>query len=95
MNYISEIFKKNPDKEIIVKVENNQSTEKATKFENLGNDPTNALTFATQNVDKYYPDMKKHLTTMTNSFRDEEHQDATIKLLDEMVENISDPAQKT
>ena len=32
---IAEIFKKNPDKEIVVKVENNQSTEKATKFESL------------------------------------------------------------
>ena len=39
--------------------------------------------------------MKQHLTTMMNSFRDEEHQGATIKLLDEMVVNITDPAQKT
>ena len=58
-------------------------------------DSDNALTFAVDNVDKYYPDMKDHLTTMMNSFRDEEHQSATIKLLDEMVANITDPAQKT
>ncbi len=93
---VAEIFKKNPDKEIIVKVESEQeNTENVAKFETLGNDPSNALTFATQNVDKYYPDMKEHLTTMMNSFRDEEHQSATIKLLDEMVVNITDPAQKT
>lgn len=35
---IAEIFKKNPDKEIIVKVENNQSTEKAAKFEMMPDD---------------------------------------------------------
>ena len=29
---IKEVFKKNPDKEIVVKIENNQSTEKTTKF---------------------------------------------------------------
>jgi type III secretory pathway component EscR len=37
-NEIAEIFKKNPDKEIIVKVENNQSTEKAAKFEVMPDD---------------------------------------------------------
>lgn len=37
-NEIAEIFKKNPDKEIIVKVENNQSTEKAAKFEMMPDD---------------------------------------------------------
>ena len=39
--------------------------------------------------------MKEHLDSLINNFRDEEQKDATIKLLDEMVENISDPAQKT
>lgn len=93
---IAEIFKKNPDKEIVVKVENNeQNTDNVEKFESLWNNASNALTFAANNVDQYYPDMKEHLTTMMNSFRDEEHRSATIKLLNEMVENISDPAQKT
>ena len=35
---IAEIFKKNPDKEIIVKVESEQkNTENVAKFESLGN----------------------------------------------------------
>ena len=91
---LTDVLKKNPDKEIVVKIENNQSTEKAENFEMMP-DTINALDFAVQNVDKYYPDMKEHLDTMINSFRDEEHRSATIKLLNEMVENISDPAQKT
>jgi hypothetical protein len=91
---LTDVLKKNPDKEIVVKIENNQSTEKAENFEMMP-DTINALDFAVQNVDTYYPDMKEHLDTMINSFRDEEHRSATIKLLNEMVKNISDPAQKT
>lgn len=58
-------------------------------------DTTDALSFATNNVDKYYPDMKEHLNTMINSFRDKEHKDSTLVLLNKMVENISDSSQKT
>ena len=57
-----------------------------------GND---ALSYATANVSTYYPDMVDHLTTMINSFRDQEHKEATTALLNEMVKNISNPAQKT
>lgn len=32
---------------------------------------------------------------MINSFRDQEHRDSTVALLNKMVENISDPIQKT
>ena len=91
---IAAIFKKNPDKEIVVKVENNQSEEKTAKFE-MTPDTISALDFAIQNVDKYYPDMKQHLDTMINSFRDEEHKEATTKLLNEMTTSITDPKQKT
>jgi hypothetical protein len=93
-NEIKEVLKKNPGKEIVVKIDT-KAVENAAKFEMTPSDTINALDFATQNVDQYYPDMKEHLTTMMNSFRDEEHQSATIKLLDEMVVNITDPAQKT
>ena len=69
---IAEIFKKNPDKQIVVKVEN-QSTNEETAIEMLGgNDTINALDFAVQNVDKYYPDMKEHLDNLLESFRDQE-----------------------
>src|SRR5574344_1880515 len=91
---IKEVFKKNPDKEIIVKVENEQPTEKAAKFETV-QDNNNALDFAVQNVDKYYPDMKEHLDSLINSFRDQEHRDSTLTLLNIMAANISDPEQKT
>lgn len=91
---LAEIFKKNPDKEIVVKVDDDQGDENTANFEMVP-DTTDALSFALQNVDKYYPDMKEHLITMTNSFRDEEHQNTTLKLLDEMIKNISNPQQKT
>jgi hypothetical protein len=57
-------------------------------------DSTDALTYAKNNVSKYYPDMKAHLDTMMKSFRDKEHKDSTVALLNKMVENITDPAQK-
>lgn len=81
---IAAIFKKNPDKEIVVKVENNQSEEKTAKFE-MTPDTISALDFAIQNVDKYYPDMKQHLDTMINSFRDEEQKDTVNFLFQEHI----------
>jgi len=72
-------LKKNPNKEIVVKVENRQSTKNTAKFEAV-QDTINALDFAVQNVDKYYPDMKEHLDTMINSFRDQEQKD-TVNFL--------------
>lgn len=54
-----------------------------------------ALSFASNKVNLYYPDMKDHLATMIKSFRDQEHQDATIVLLNKMAANITDPKQKT
>jgi hypothetical protein len=54
----------------------------------------NALTFAINNVNKYYPDMKNHLDNMITKFRDQEHKDSTIKLLNIMTKNITDPKQK-
>ncbi len=54
-----------------------------------------AFTYALDNVGKYYPDMKNHLTTMLNSFWDQEHKDTTLALLNTMITNITDPAQKT
>jgi len=87
---IKEVFKKNPDKEIVVKVENNQSTEKTAKFEAV-QDSIDALDFATQNVDKYYPDMKEHLDTLLNSFRDQEQKDTVNYLFQQHIfKNIQD-----
>jgi len=89
---LMQILNKVPVKERKM-VEPNQTIEKTAKFEAV-QDSIDALDFAVQNVDKYYPDMKEHLTTMINSFRDQEHRDSTLALLNKMSENISDPAQK-
>ncbi len=92
---IKEVLKKNPDKEIVVKMDSKKAEEKVAKFEMMPSDTINALDFAVQNVDQYYPDMKEHLNTMVNSFRDDEHKEATNKLLNEMIVNIEDPKIKT
>ena len=39
--------------------------------------------------------MKEHLDSLINSFRDQEHRDSTLTLLNIMAANISDPEQKT
>ncbi len=88
---IKEVFKNNPDKEIVVKIDTKKQ-QAAQREKNP--DSTNILNFAIENVDKYYPDMKEHLETMLNSFRDEEHKEAVTKLLSEMATNIQDPKQK-
>lgn len=71
-------------------------TKNTAKFEQAKDSITtnDVLTFAVNNVDTYYPDMKEHLETMLNSFRDEEHKEAVTKLLSEMAANIQDPKQK-
>ncbi len=61
---------------------------------NMMDGDSDALSYASDNVSKYYPDMANHLTTMLNSFRDKEHKDATTNLLNNMIANISSPEQK-
>lgn len=93
---IQQVLKQYPVKEWRIQ-ETNKDDSKTYTFEqwpnvmDWGND---ALSFALNSVSTYYPDMKDHLNGMINSFRDEEHKDATITLLNKMVENISNPEQK-
>jgi hypothetical protein len=59
---------------------------------NGGND---AFNFAMNNVDKYYPDMKKHLEDMIKQFgTDTERKDAVSTIFDETLMGISDPKQR-
>jgi hypothetical protein len=94
-----EIFKllnKYPDKEYIIQEDQtNTQTHTFNQASNTMNGGNDALSYASTNVSKYYPDMKDHLITMINSFRDQEHKDATMNLLNKMVSNISNPEQKT
>lgn len=64
---IKEVFKKNPDKEIIVKVENNQSTEKTAKFETVQDtiqDPYDQIKWYVDVADTaYFNQLKKHMET--------------------------------
>ena len=91
---LKDICKQNSDKEIVVKVEDQQS-DKTAKFESMGNDTTNALIFATNNVSTYYPDMKEHLDSLINHFRDQEQKD-TVNLLfqQHIFKNITDPKEQ-
>lgn len=58
-----------------------------------GND---AFNFAMNNVDKYYPDMKKHLEDMIKQFgTDTERKDIVTKIFNETFMDIADPKQKT
>jgi len=90
---IKDILKKNPGKEIVVQANAHQSTEKTAKFEAVGSN--DALTFAVKNVDKYYPDMKDHLDTLINSFRDQEQKDTVNFLFQQHIfKNITDPQKQ-
>lgn len=75
--------------------ESDKSNEKTAKFEAV-RDTTNALTFATNNVDKYYPDMKGHLDTLLSNFWNNDQKNAVDSLLNEhIIKNIVDPKQRT
>ncbi len=55
----------------------------------------NAFTFAATNVDKYFPDMKEHLDSLMNHFRDQEQKDTVNFLFQEYVtKNITDPKKQ-
>lgn len=57
-----------------------------------GND---AFDFAINNVDKYYPDMKKHLEDMIKQFgTDTERKEVVSKIFDETFMGIADPKQR-
>lgn len=90
---INDILSKYPTKNIVIQ-ESPNTNEKTYELEQT-KAPTNAFAFAKQNVSKYYPDMKDHLDTLLNHFRDQEQKDSTIALLNKMIEKISDPEQKT
>lgn len=86
--------KKYADKEIVVKMESEQKAEKTAKFEAVG-DTTNALDFVSDNVSKYYPEMKQHVDSLINNFRDQEQKDTVNFLFQEYVfKNISDPQKQ-
>ena len=72
----------------------NDKTYVAMWTPNVMDGDSDALSYASDHVGTEYPDMVNHLTTMLNSFRDQEHKDATTNLLNKMVANISDPTQK-
>lgn len=91
---IKDILKKNPEKEIVVQATTPQSTEKMAKYEALG-DTTSALSFAVNNVDKYYPDMKDHLNWMINQFgRNTERKNAVDSIFSQTIMEIADPIQR-
>ena len=57
-----------------------------------GND---VLSYATNNVKKYYPDMEKHLNDMINRFgNDTERRDIVIQIFGETIMKIQDPKQR-
>ena len=63
---------------------------KTAKFEAV-KDTINALDFAVKNVDKYYPDMREHVDSLINSFRDQEQKDTVNFLFQEHIfKNIKD-----
>jgi len=54
-----------------------------------------ALSFAVNNVDKYYPDMKWHLDSLVDHFRDQEQKDTVNFLFQTCVlKNITDPKKQ-
>ena len=95
-NEILQLLYKHPDKEYII--QENQNNDKTTynfdQSPNTMDGGDDALSYAMANI-SYYPDMQNHLQIMIKSFRDQEHKDATIELLNKMVSGIDDPKQKT
>ena len=71
--------------------QNNSNNKPTTTVTITTND---AFTFALENAEKYYPNTKEHLSIMLNSFRDQEHKDATLAIINQMIANITDPAQR-
>jgi|GEM_PF-6698640 len=78
-------------------VENDENRENTAKFEQAKDSITSndALTFAVNNVDTYYPDMKEHLDSLIEKFRDQEQKDTVNFLFQEHIfKNISDPKKQ-
>ena len=81
----------------MVKVDEKQQLENTAKFEQAKDSITinDALTFAVSNVDTYYPDMKEHVDSLMNKFRDQEQRDTVNFLFQEYIfKNISDPKKQ-
>ncbi|MFA6256212.1 MAG: hypothetical protein WC606_03430 [Candidatus Absconditabacterales bacterium] len=59
------------------------------------NGNNDALSFAVNNVSKYYPDMKEHLDSLVNHFRDQEQKDTVNFLFQKhILKNITDPKKQ-
>lgn len=78
--------------------ETNNDESKTYIFEQAQNNldwGNNALSYATNNVKKYYPDMEKHLNDMINRFgNDTERKDVVNKIFNETLMEIKDPKQR-
>ncbi len=70
----------------------NNSNKVTTTVNVTSND---ALSFAVNNVDKYYPDMKEHLDSLVNHFWDQEQKDTVNFLFQEHIfKNIADSKEQ-
>ncbi len=94
---MQKILKEHPAKVWEVQ-ETNKNEEKTITIEqsqNTINGANDALDFAVKNVDKYYPDMKEHLDSLIDKFRDQEQKDTVNFLFQEHIfKNINDPKKK-
>ncbi|MCX6825224.1 MAG: hypothetical protein NTY80_03275 [candidate division SR1 bacterium] len=71
-------------------------TDKSRASITLTASTSDAASFAMNNVDTYYPDMKEHLDTLLSNFWNEDQRNAVDSLLNEhIMKNISDPKQRT
>ena len=78
--------------------ETNNDESKTYIFEQAQNNldwGNNALSYAINNVDKYYPDMTAHLNGMISQFgNDTERRDIVIQIFGETIMKIQDPKQR-
>lgn len=74
---------------------NDNETYNFDQTQNTINESTNALTFAVNNVSKYYPDMKDHLKGMIDAFgKNTEWKTAVNNIFNQTIMTISDPKQR-
>ena len=95
-----EIFKllnKYPDKEYIIQEDQtNTQTHTFNQASNTMNGGNDALSYASTNVSKYYPDMKDHVNMLLNNFRNDDQRNAVDSLLNKhIMKNITVPKQRT
>jgi hypothetical protein len=94
---ILQLLNKYPDKEYTIQEsQNNSNTYRFDGSFNTMDGGDDALSYASANVSKYYPDMQDHLNALLSNFWNDDQKNAVDSLLNEhIMKNITDPKQRT